>query len=192
MGSFVDVKACPESNKAEFAFIGRSNVGKSSLINFLLNRNDLARTSSKPGKTQTLNYYLINEAFYLVDLPGYGFAQVSKQKKAGWEEMIEGYILHREQLACVFQLVDASIPVQKKDIEFTNWMGEHSIPFALIFTKSDKKEKTDTDTVEAYKAEMLDFWESLPPIFVTSARKNIGKDIVLSYLTDILKQMSSI
>jgi len=188
-GSYADVKDCPGVNAVEFAFIGRSNVGKSSLINFLMGRKDLARTSSKPGKTQTINYYLVNDSFHFVDLPGYGFAQVSKEKRSGWESMITGYLLHREHLACVFQLIDASIPVQQKDMEFTNWMGEHEIPFAIVFTKTDKKEKSDDDTIAAYKRQMLDFWESLPPVFITSARKDNGKEELLHYFEDILKSM---
>lgn len=188
-GSFVDVKACPSKMAVEFAFIGRSNVGKSSLINYLTNHKDLARTSSKPGKTQTLNFYVINDQFHFVDLPGYGFAAVSKTKRSDWESMIEGYLLNRQQLACVFQLIDASIPVQQKDIDFTNWMGENAIPFALVFTKTDKKEKTDGDTIAEYRDEMLKNWETLPKIIATSSKKNTGRDELLDYFDEILKSM---
>lgn len=188
-GSFVDVKACPEKMAIEFAFIGRSNVGKSSLINYVTNHKDLARTSSKPGKTQTLNFYAINDNYHLVDLPGYGFAAVSKEKRSDWEEMIEGYLLNRQQLACVFQLIDASIPVQQKDVDFTNWMGEHSIPFAIVFTKTDKREKTDGDTIAEYRDEMLKFWETLPKIIITSVKKNKGKEELLEYFDEIFKNV---
>jgi GTP-binding protein len=126
-----------------------------------------------------------------VDLPGYGFARVSKEKRSQWEAMITGFLLEREQLACVFQLIDASIPVQQKDLDFSNWMGEHQIPFALVFTKTDKKEKTAEDTPAAYQGQMLESWESLPPVFTTSAHKQQGRDAILAYIEEILRTMPS-
>lgn len=186
VGSFVELEKCPKGNAPEFAFIGRSNVGKSSLINMLTGRRELALTSGKPGKTQTLNYFHINEEWYLVDLPGYGYARVSRDLRGKWEEMIAHFLSNRENLVCVFQLVDAGIPPQALDLEFSNWLGENGIPFAIIFTKADKRPKGPKGSVEAYKQEMLKQWENLPPMFITSSTKRIGREEVLGYLDEIL------
>ena len=186
-GSFVELEKCPKGSAPEFAFIGRSNVGKSSLINMLTGRRELAHTSAKPGKTQTLNFFHINNNWYLVDLPGYGYAKVSRDLRRTWEGMISNYLLSREQLMCVFQLIDAAIPPQAIDLEFTNWLGEKGVPFAIIFTKADKRAKSAGAGMEAYQKEMLKNWESLPPMFVTSASKRLGRTEVLDYLDVILK-----
>ncbi|MBC8172749.1 MAG: YihA family ribosome biogenesis GTP-binding protein [Chitinophagales bacterium] len=184
IGSYTDVKKCPQSKLGEYAFAGRSNVGKSSLINMLSGFKNIARISTNPGKTQTMNYFLINDAWHLVDLPGYGFAKVSKDKRESWDKMIKKYLYERENLICVFQLVDGSIEPQKLDIEFTNWMGEHSIPFALIFTKTDKKNRTTGSPVALYEKELLQTWETLPKRFITSARSTLGKDEILKFIAE--------
>ncbi|HNV99074.1 MAG TPA: ribosome biogenesis GTP-binding protein YihA/YsxC [Chitinophagales bacterium] len=186
VGSFVELDKCPQGKAPEFAFIGRSNVGKSSLINLLTGRKELALTSAKPGKTQTINYFHINEQWYLVDLPGYGYARVSREQRGKWEAMISHFLTNREQIICVFQLVDAGIPPQTLDLDFSNWLGENGIPFAIIFTKADKRPKGPKGNVEAYQQEMLKQWETLPPMFTTSATKRIGRDEVLGYLDTIL------
>lgn len=189
-GSFVETIKCPQGKLPEFAFIGRSNVGKSSLINMLCGRKELAKTSVKPGKTQTINFFLINQEWHLVDLPGYGYAKVSRSLRSTWENMISDYLLKREQLLCVFQLIDGVIPPQEIDLEFTNWLGEQGVPFALIFTKTDKRHKGDGDTMAAYRNRMQQHWESLPPMFKTSAEKRIGREEVLEYLEFILDQQA--
>lgn len=171
----------------EFAFIGRSNVGKSSLINMLTGRRELALTSARPGKTQTINFFLINESWHVVDLPGYGYAKVSRDLRKTWEGMISNYLINREQLLCVFQLVDAGIPPQAIDLEFTNWLGEHQIPFAILFTKGDKRPKGPKGTMTAYQNEMLKTWETLPTMFLTSSTKRTGREEVLDYMRGILK-----
>ncbi len=189
-GSFVDVRKCPSQDMGEFAFIGRSNVGKSSLINMLTDHNHLAKTSSTPGKTQTINYFLINKTWNLVDLPGYGFAKVSREKRGEWEKMINGYLIMRDQLLCVFQLIDAAVPPQKIDLEFTNKLGEDQIPFAIIFTKADRRKKPIAENIELYKKELAENWETLPPIFVSSAENRQGKEEILEYLDVILSSPS--
>ncbi len=186
-GSFVDVKKCPVGELPEFAFIGRSNVGKSSLINMLTGHSHLAKTSGTPGKTQTLNFFLINDTWNLVDLPGYGFAKVSRDKRGDWERMINAYLTERDQLVNVFQLIDAAIPPQKIDLEFTNSLGELGIPFTIIFTKADKRKKPVMENVGLYKEKLLEFWETLPPSFVSSAESGQGKEEILEYLDNILK-----
>ena len=186
-GSFVKVEKCPEGDLPEFAFIGRSNVGKSSLINMITGFSHLAKTSSTPGKTQTLNFFLINNIWNLVDLPGYGFAKVSKLKRGEWERMINGYLTERDQLVNVFQLIDAAIPPQKIDLAFTNNLGELGIPFAIIFTKADKRKKPVLENVELYKQQLLASWETLPPTFISSASSALGKEEILEYLDTILK-----
>lgn len=150
--------------------------------------NGLARISVKPGKTQTMNYFLINEEWHLVDLPGYGFAKVSKVKKADWEKMIRNYLLKRPNLMCVFQLIDASIAPQLADIEFTNWMGENSIPFALIFTKADKKNKAGGNAVDLYQKALADTWDTMPQYFKTSSRTRAGREDILNYIAEIIKK----
>ncbi|MBK7443524.1 MAG: YihA family ribosome biogenesis GTP-binding protein [Bacteroidetes bacterium] len=185
-GSFPDYKKCPEKDMPEFAFIGRSNVGKSSLINMLTNHQHLAKTSARPGKTQTINFFLINDTWNLVDLPGYGFAKVSKAQREQFEGMIADYLKFRPQMRCVFQLVDSCIPPQKIDLEFTDWLGEERIPFCIAFTKSDRRKKDIKGNIEAYKQKLSESWETLPEMFVTSAETRVGRDEVLAYLDKVL------
>ncbi len=181
--SNTDVKKCPEPNKPEFAFIGRSNVGKSSLINMLTGQKKLAKTSSRPGKTQLINHFLVNEDWFLVDLPGYGYAKVSKKSKEKFQAYIVNYILQRENLYCLFVLVDARHEPQKIDMEFINWLGEKEVPFALVFTKADKLGRTKLDkNLAAYKAELLKDWAELPPLLVSSAEAGVGKEDILSFI----------
>ena len=180
------VSMCPKDNKPEYAFIGRSNVGKSSLINMLTNRKGLAKTSATPGKTLLINHFIINDEWYLVDLPGYGFAKRSKKELQKLEQMISGYILQREQLVNVFLLVDVRLEAQKIDLEFIQWLGDSSVPFAIVFTKADKLSATKVNqNVEAYKKVLSETWEELPPIFITSSDKKQGCDEVLDYIEEI-------
>ena len=186
------VSMCPKDTKPEYAFIGRSNVGKSSLINMLTNNKKLAKTSATPGKTLLINHFIINNEWYLVDLPGYGFAKRSKKEVAKLEQMIQGYILQREQLVNLFVLVDVRLEAQKIDLEFIEWLGQSSVPFAIVFTKADKLSATKvTQNVEAYRKVLLETWEELPPIFITSAEKKLGRDEVLDYIEDINKTLVS-
>ncbi|MBU4538771.1 MAG: ribosome biogenesis GTP-binding protein YihA/YsxC [Weeksellaceae bacterium] len=175
---------CPEPNLPEYAFIGRSNVGKSSLINAMLNHKDLAKTSQTPGKTQLINHFLINEKWYLTDLPGYGYARVSKSMRRDFEKIITNYILNRKNLVNLFVLIDARHTPQKIDIEFIEWCGENSVPFSIVFTKADKlKPNTVISNVEDYKSELLKTWEDLPEIYVTSAEKKVGGDEILKFIS---------
>ncbi len=175
-----DVAKCPKSKIPEYAFIGRSNVGKSSLINALTNRKSLAKTSGKPGKTQLINHFIINKEWHLVDLPGYGYAKVSKTDKKTFQKFITDYFSKREQLICAFVLVDCRHEPQKVDLEFTEWLGMNNIPFNIIFTKSDKPNQTTLPkNIEAYKNKMLEFWEEMPPYFITSSANKNGCDEVL-------------
>ena len=177
---------CPKDNKPEYAFIGRSNVGKSSLINMLTNNKKLAKTSATPGKTLLINHFIINNEWYLVDLPGYGFAKRSKKEIQKLEQMINGYILQREQLVNVFLLVDVRLEAQKIDLEFIQWLGTSSVPFAIVFTKADKLSPTKVQqNVDAYKKVLSETWEDLPPMFITSAEKRLGRDEVLDYIDQI-------
>ncbi|MBO9699185.1 MAG: YihA family ribosome biogenesis GTP-binding protein [Sporocytophaga sp.] len=186
--SKTNYKDCPEPDKCEFAFIGRSNVGKSSLINMLTGQKGLAKTSAKPGKTQLINHFIINEKWYLVDLPGYGWAKVSKESKAKWEKMVKDYLTLRENLFCVFVLIDNRLEPQAIDIEFINWLGEKGIPFSLIFTKYDKLSKTQANNnLVKFENEMSKTWQELPPIFVTSSETGFGKEEVLNYLDSLVK-----
>ena len=181
---------CPKDNKPEYAFIGRSNVGKSSLINMLTNSKKLAKTSATPGKTLLINHFIINNEWYLVDLPGYGFAKRSKKEIAKLEQMINGYILQRQQLVNVFLLVDVRLEAQKVDLEFIQFLGTSSVPFAIVFTKADKLSQTQVaQNVEAYKKVLSETWEELPPIFVTSSEKKQGRDEVLDYIEKINKSL---
>ena len=177
---------CPEPNLPEYAFIGRSNVGKSSLINAMLNHKDLAKTSQTPGKTQLINHFIINESWYLTDLPGYGYARVSKSMRRDFEKSITNYILNRKNLVNLFVLVDVRHTPQKIDIEFIEWCGENGVPFSIVFTKSDKlKPNTILTNVEDYKTELLKTWEDLPEIYVTSAEKKLGGDEILKFISTI-------
>ncbi len=180
------VSMCPKDTKAEYAFIGRSNVGKSSLINMLTNHKGLAKTSATPGKTLLINHFIINKEWYLVDLPGYGFAKRSKKEMQKLEQMISGYILQREQLVNVFVLIDIRLEPQKIDLEFMEWLGTSQIPFSIVFTKADKLTPNKAKAnVEAYKKQLLETWEELPPVFITSAEKRQGREELLDYIDEI-------
>ena len=184
------VSQCPADTKPEYAFIGRSNVGKSSLINMLSRNKKLAKTSATPGKTLLINHFIINKEWYLVDLPGYGFAKRSKKEIAKLDQMIRGYILGREQLVSVFVLVDVRLEPQAIDLEFINWLGLSSIPFAIVFTKSDKLSAAKVRAnVAAYERKMLETWEEMPPYFITSSEKHEGRDEVLNYIEQINKEL---
>ena len=188
IGSFPKTDDCPKENFPEFAFIGRSNVGKSSLINLLTNKKELAKVSKTPGKTQNINFFLIDEHWHLVDLPGYGYARVSKTTRQGFDKMIRYYISHRQQLLTLFVLVDVTIPPQKTDLDFINWLGEMRIPFSVIFTKSDReKANTIKKNVKNFNEKLLENWESLPNYFITSSEKNRGKEEVLTYITSLIQ-----
>lgn len=183
-----DYKNCPPPDKPEFAFIGRSNVGKSSLINMLTNHKKLAKVSSRPGKTQLINHFLIDDVWYLVDLPGYGWAKVSKTEKQKWGAMIHDYIKDRTNLVNLFVLIDSRLPPQAVDVEFINWLGEEGIPFSLIFTKADKQSKNKTQSAIAkYKKHLLKFWEVIPHYIVTSSVSKEGKEEVIKYVRELVK-----
>ena len=184
------VSMCPKDTKPEYAFIGRSNVGKSSLINMLTNNRKLAKTSSTPGKTLLINHFIINKEWYLVDLPGYGYAKRSKKEVDKLDQMIRGYILQREQLVNVFVLVDIRLEAQKIDLEFIEWLGVSSIPFAIVFTKADKLTPNKCrQAMEAYKQKLSETWEELPPMFLTSSDKRDGRDDVLDYIDQINRSL---
>ena len=184
------VGMCPQDTKPEYAFIGRSNVGKSSLINMLTNHKKLAKTSATPGKTLLINHFIINKEWYLVDLPGYGYAKRSKKEIEKLDQMIRGYILQREQLVNVFVLVDVRLEPQKIDLEFIEWLGVSSVPFTIVFTKADKLTANKVaQNVEAYKRKLLETWEELPPYYITSAEKRQGRDEVLDYIDSINKSL---
>ncbi len=184
--SNTDVLKCPKDQIPEYAFIGRSNVGKSSLINMLTNHKKLAKTSGKPGKTQLINHFKINEEWFLVDLPGYGYAKVSKTKRKTFQSFIKDYFLQREQLVCSFILIDSRHEPQKIDLEFMQFLGENGIPFAIIFTKADKLGgATLNKNITKYKKELLKTWENVPTNFITSAETAMGKDDVLQFIDQV-------
>ena len=185
--SSAKISQCPQDTKAEFAFIGRSNVGKSGLINMLTNHKGLAKTSATPGKTLLINHFLINNEWYIVDLPGYGFAKRSKSVQRSIEEMISSYILRREQLVNVFLLIDVRHNPQKIDTEFMTWLGENGIPFSIVFTKADKLSAAPLrQNVDNYMKSLLETWEELPPYFVTSSEKKQGREPLLNYIEGII------
>lgn len=187
--SNTDLKRCPKPVLPEYAFIGRSNVGKSSLINMLCAKKKLAKTSSKPGKTQLINHFLINEAWYIVDLPGYGYAKVSKSKRKQWEGFIRKYLLQRPNLMCLFVLIDSRIPPQQNDLDFMRFLGESGVPFVMVFTKTDGVTKNHLHRDLAhYKKEMLKEWEELPKVFTTSAVEGLGREALLDYIEDLNSQ----
>ncbi len=189
--SNTDYRKCPEGTKPEYAFIGRSNVGKSSLINMLCSKKGLAMTSSKPGKTLLINHFIINNAWYIVDLPGYGYASRSKQQRDELKKIIENYILQREQLTNLFVLIDSRHAPQQIDLDFMEWLGISGIPFSIVFTKMDKQSQTrGKDNVQAYKEKLLETWEALPPVFLTSSEKWQGRDELLHYIEEINTQIS--
>lgn len=191
--SNTDYLKCPDSRLPEYAFIGRSNVGKSSLINMLCNRKDLAMTSSKPGKTLLINHFLINNNWHLVDLPGYGYATAGKKMRDQLQEIIENYILNREQLTCLFLLIDCRHEPQKIDLEFMEWLGENGVPFSVVFTKIDKlTHAKGKENIQVYKEKLSEQWEELPPVFLTSSEKRVGRDELLEYIEEINKSLKSI
>ena len=179
------LRECPASTKPEFGFIGRSNVGKSSLINMITGWSKLAKTSVKPGKTRTINHFIINEKWYLVDLPGYGYAKVPVKLREKWVKETEHYILKRENLVCLFVLLDSRLIPQKSDLSFMEFLGFNQVPFARVFTKSDKLSKSDLEkSIEKYDAEMLQKWEFMPATFISSAIKGDGRDEILNYIEE--------
>ena len=186
-----EVAKCPTERLPEYAFIGRSNVGKSSLINMLTNHKSLAKTSGRPGKTQLINHFKINNNWFLVDLPGYGYARVSKKTKEVFQKFITDYFEKREQLVCAFVLIDIRLEAQAIDLEFITYLGEYEVPFCIIFTKADKISKTKIDShVAAYKKKLLaNNWEEMPPYFVTSSTEGTGKDVVLGYIDEINQEV---
>ena len=189
--SNTQISKLPPPVKPEYAFIGRSNVGKSSLINMLVNKKGLAKTSQTPGKTQLINHFIINDNWYLVDLPGYGYARISKSKKEDWDKFIRNYLNKRESLQCVMVLIDSRLEPQKIDLEFCNMLGEKGLPFALIFTKADKQSATKTDQhIALFKKALLVTFEEVPDIFITSSETALGKDDVLNFIDGVNRQFS--
>ncbi len=190
--SNTDYRKCPDSHVPEYAFIGRSNVGKSSLINMLTNRKDLAKTSSKPGKTLLINHFWINGEWFLVDLPGYGYATASKSMRDKLKRIIESYILFREQLTNLFVLVDSRHEPLRIDLEFMQWLGESGVPFSIVFTKKDKLSNARfAENVENYKKKLAETWEELPPMFFTSSEKREGREELLDYIDSINKELKA-
>ncbi len=183
-----DVARCPAPDRPEYAFIGRSNVGKSSLINMLTNKKSLAKTSGSPGKTRLLNHFLINKEWYLVDLPGYGYAKVPKSERLKWEKMLQNYILKRENLYCVFVLVDSRHPAQKADLDFMEWLGISEIPFSIVFTKTDKLKPRELEqNLKAYEEKMFETWETMPGYFISSSESGAGKEEILAFIDQVNK-----
>ncbi len=186
VGSFEIESQCPQEMLPEYAFIGRSNVGKSSLINMLANHKGLAKVSNTPGKTQMINYFMVDDSWHIVDLPGYGYAKISKKMRKKWESMIERFLITRPQLQCIFVLLDSRHPLQEIDMEFINWMGEMRIPFVIVYTKIDKlRGKTIDDQVKAIQNELLKSWNELPDQFITSAVKKDGRQEILDFIGDL-------
>jgi len=183
-----EVRKCPAPDKPEYAFIGRSNVGKSSLINMITNKKSLAKTSGKPGKTRLINHFLIDKVWYLVDLPGYGYASVPKAERLKWENMLRNYILKRENLYCLFVLIDSRHEAQQADLEFMEWLGVSEIPFNLIFTKTDKLKPSELErNLKAYEEKMFETWEQMPGYFISSSTTGAGKEEILGFIDDLNK-----
>lgn len=188
-GSFPNIQTCPKDDRPEFALIGRSNVGKSSLVNMLCDRKDIAHTSKKPGKTQMLNFYLVDHRWYFVDLPGYGYAKVSKAQRKKWQKMIDDYLILRPNLQCAFVLIDINVPPQKIDIEFINRLGEHQVPFVIVYTKTDRLKPVELETnLEQFRQALLEHWNALPQEFITSSVKREGKEEILAFIEQITAQ----
>jgi GTP-binding protein len=186
--SNTEIKNCPTDKKPEFAFIGRSNVGKSSLINMLTGKKGLAKTSGTPGKTQLINHFIINDQWYIVDLPGYGYARASKTMRSKWEKFIADYLTKHENLMNIFVLLDARLEPQKIDLEFMNWCGEKGLPFSMVFTKIDKLSSSVLQkNLAKYKKEMLKYWEEMPPVFTSSSTSGFGREQLLNYIEKIIK-----
>lgn len=187
-----DYRKCPSTGLPEYAFIGRSNVGKSSLINMLTRVKGLAKTSVKPGKTQLINHFIVDDTWYLVDLPGYGYARTSRISREKWQSMVTDYILKREQLVCVFVLVDSRIPPQTIDLEFIDFLGRNGVPMSIIFTKTDKQKQREVAvTVNTYRKTLIETWETLPEMFMTSAVSGYGRDKVLDYIGQINEELKN-
>lgn len=185
--SSAKLSQCPDGDTPEFAFIGRSNVGKSSLINMLVDRKGLAKVSATPGKTKLINHFLINGSWYIVDLPGYGYAKVSKTERSGFSGLIKDYVLKREQMYILFVLIDSRLEPQKIDLEFIEMLGENGVPFNIVFTKSDKQSDNKTQSnIAAFRRAMLETWEEMPPVFVTSSEKKQGRDELLDFIEKCL------
>ena len=188
VSSHTELNLCPKDGRPEFAFIGRSNVGKSSLINTICQQKDMARVSQTPGKTQTLNFYDVNEKWYLVDLPGYGYARTSKKNRAAFGAMITDYLADREELFCAFLLIDSNISPQKIDLEFIEFLGEYGVPFVIAFTKIDRLTKTQLkNNIDAFNAALSETWETLPQQFLTSAQYRNGREEMLTFIDETLK-----
>ncbi len=189
IGSYPRESKCPKDKRPEYAFIGRSNVGKSSMINMLTQRQSLARVSKTPGKTQSINYYLIDNIWYIADLPGYGYAKISKAKRGEWEKMIEGYLLHRQTLMSAIVLIDINIPPQEIDIEFINWMGKMQIPFVIAYTKADRLKKGAlSSNIQRFRNELLKYWNDLPMQFTTSSNTGLGREEMYKFFEATNKQ----
>jgi GTP-binding protein len=189
VGSSIAYTQCPQTTRPELALMGRSNVGKSSLVNMLLGRKHLAKISSRPGKTQLINHFLVNDSWHLVDLPGYGWAQVGKTQRQQWEKMVRAYLLHRKQLSVVLVLVDARHQPQKLDLAMINWLGEHHIPFVILLTKADKEARLQVNkNLILLQSVLKSDWEVLPQIFVTSSRERTGREELLRYMQHALSK----
>mgnify|MGYP006266051119 CR=1 FL=1 len=188
-GSYPNVRSCPDDTRPEFAFIGRSNVGKSSLINMLVGMKELAHTSKKPGKTQLINSFLVDDRWILVDLPGYGYARRSKAQRKSWLTMIRDYLVQRPNLCCTFALIDSNIPPQKKDIDFINWLGEMRLPFVIAYTKADRVKPARLEAnIQAIEGALLAYWETLPQRFVTSSPTGSGRAEMLAFIEDLVAE----
>lgn len=186
--SSTDVAKCPKTVLPEYAFIGRSNVGKSSMINMITGNGSLAKVSGKPGKTRLINHFLINKEWYLVDLPGYGYAHASKTDRDKWEKFIRKYLSSRKNLYCIFLLIDSRVEPQKNDLSFMEWLGEYQIPFVLVFTKTDKLNKVEFESFRSnYSEKLLESWEELPTMFVTSSQTGLGKEEILDFIEHVNK-----
>jgi GTP-binding protein len=191
--SNTDYQKCPETTKPEFAFIGRSNVGKSSLINMLVEQKKLAKVSGTPGKTQTINHFIINQEWFLVDLPGYGYAKLSKEDRWNFGKMIESYLENRQNLFCTFILIDSRLPLQSIDLDFINWMGKHDLPIALVLTKTDKLKQSELGKSKFnIESALLKSWEELPPVFITSSEKKSGRDKLLGFIEQAIANADEI
>ncbi|MEL6867885.1 MAG: ribosome biogenesis GTP-binding protein YihA/YsxC [Bacteroidota bacterium] len=193
IGSYTAESQCPKDGLPEYAFIGRSNVGKSSLINRLCGRKDLARVSKSPGKTQTLNFFQIDESWYIVDLPGYGYAKVSKKRRQNWERMIETYFVKRATLGCAIVLIDANLPPQAIDVEFINWLGQRFVPFVIVYTKTDRLRSQNKleQNIKTIQGELLKYWNELPQQFITSSTKGEGVEELLDFIHSTNQQLLS-
>ncbi|MEM9990928.1 MAG: ribosome biogenesis GTP-binding protein YihA/YsxC [Bacteroidota bacterium] len=191
-GSYPSIEICPKADRPEYAFIGRSNVGKSSLTNMICDKRNMAHTSKKPGKTQMINYFDIDDKWYLVDLPGYGYAKISKKQRLKWRRMIETYLKGRESLCCIFLLVDSNVPPQNIDIEFMNWLGQNHIPFVIVYTKTDRLKPEELEAnLTAIRKKLLDYWEALPEQFLTSSNERTGRENILQFIASINQQTNT-